>query len=238
MSMSKAKLVEALLNLELYGTESGAISAWAAAWKEFFSNAFANFTQGNPSYVTDQTTTLKIGVNSILGSSDVSGTWVKVECLLTNEFENCEVQYDTQNYIVTSDLLGQSAPPSTTTTDYEVTDTAIIVSALDTPEAAMASAMVGLSVEDEAGNELEDGVTAWWNELVTNPSSYFTNATAVTAPSGLSSLASDLETSFDENIAEDPPISKEDAIDNVADDFIAANTGGTVTISSVTKTIE
>lgn len=238
MSMSKAKLVQALLSLELYGTESGAIAAWAAAWKEFFSNAFANYNQGVPSNVTDQSINLKIGVNSILGSSDMSGTWVKVECLLTNGYENCLVQYDSQNYIITSDLLGQTAPPSTAIIDYEVTDTAVIVSALTTPEAAMVSAMVGLSVEGEAGNKLEDGITAWWSELYANPSSYFTNATAISVPLGLPGLASDLETSFEENLAEYPLISREDAVDNVADDFIAANTGGTVTISSVVKTIE
>jgi len=237
MSMSKAKLVDALSDLELYGDESGAIAGWAAAWKSFFSNAFAKYTQDFPTYVVDQTTALKIGVNSILGVVAIPGSWIKVECLLTSEFEICESSYDTQNYIETVSLLGQ-VTPSTMVTDYRVTDAAIMGTDLDVPEAAMVSAMTGLSDENEAGNKIQAGVVAWWDELENNPEDYFLGATAIVAPAGLLGLAAALDTSFAENLAIDPPITKEDAIDNVADDFIAANTGGTVTIDAVTKLIE
>ena len=228
--MTKARLKDFLLALDSYEDEASVISAWGAAWSDFFSVASAFSATANPSYVTDETTVIKIGVNSLLGSSDNSGSNVVVTCIPTGEAQNLVSQYDTANFIRTTELLGQS-PVSTTLTDYEIALPAFVVesAALPTAQAAFEAALDGISDENAADNKLAAALTAWWADMQANPSNYFIGASAITPPSALSSLAADLQTAFDENnedIESLGTITSDQALDRVAQALVDGNTGG------------
>ena len=178
----------------------------------------------------DETTQIKIGVNSLLGSSNSSGTNVVVTCLLTGSTENLSSQYDTANFIRTTGLLGQSSV-STTLSDYEclLPNKLINDSALGAPESAFNASLVGVTGEDKAAEKIAAAVDAWWAELQANPSTYFSSASAIIPPTTLSSLENDLQSAFDANndfIEANGNITNDQALDTVANALMAGTLGG------------
>lgn len=87
---------------------------WVAEYYE------ATTEQANPEAVTDLGATLKLTLDTLLGTDNRAGASVRVRCLLTGSAETLTSTWDgTQNCVTTTALLGQTVP-STTTTDYAV----------------------------------------------------------------------------------------------------------------------
>lgn len=228
--MTKARLKNILLTLEPLTEESEVIDAWGDAWSQFFEVAAAESTVANPSYITDETTVLKIGVDSLLGTGDNTGTNVLVTCISTGEIENLVSQFDTANFIRTTGLLGQSSV-STTLTDYEVylTGLGIEVSALSVAKAALKDALDGLSGSNAAAEKLFDGLIAWWADLQAKPTNYFPTASAIIPPTALSTLQADLQSTFDDNNADIESLgtlTSDQALDRIAQTLVDGNSGG------------
>lgn len=229
--MTKDRLKGILLNLDKYSDEPDVIDAWAASWRLFFEVAAAESSVAVPSYVVDETTQLKIGINSLLGVANNSGNDVLVTCNITGESQLLVSAFDTENYVRTVDLLGQTSPSSTTLSDYAVSlpGKSIEISALGTPESAMKSKLDGVTQTNAAAAKFAAGVTAWWDELEANPATYFTTASGIVPPTALSSLESDLQAAFDQNNADidaNGNITNDQAMDRVAQAFVTGNTGG------------
>lgn len=97
-----------------------------------------------------------------------------------------------------------------------------------TAKAAMALAMAGMCASGAAATKVQAGIVAWWDTLVASPGSYFTGASSITKPSGLTSIASDLPAQFTLNEAE---TTKAAACDRLATFFAGKNAGGSANIS-------
>lgn len=228
--LTKARLKTLLLNLGNYLTEADVIDAWSDAWEEFFSVASAQSSNAVPSYVTDETTTLKIGVNSLLGTGDNSGTNVVVTFNATGYSRNLVSQYDTANFIRTTGLLGQFLP-STILNDYDIRLPGMVieVSALSTAKNLFKDALNGITGTNAAAGKLAKALEVWWDDLQANPSTYFSGASAIIPPTGLITLQVDLQDVFDENsevIENLGTITSDQALDAVAQALIDGNTGG------------
>ncbi len=241
MTQNKLKLLLLGLSSTLSSVdveEADVIDAWTDVWSEYFAVAsLSTNTEASASYAVDQTTTLKIGVNSYLGASDLTGTNITVSCTATGASEVLVSAFDTQNYVITTGLLGQDIP-STSGSAYKVLTTFSPTNMVDL-KAAMSAAMVGLTVDDAFSNKLSAGINALWDEIVGSPSDYFAGATAVAKPSGitLSGLEDSIDDAIDANrvIFETPPdydITDEEAMDNIAQELNDANTAskGTATV--------
>lgn len=97
----------------------------------------------------------------------------------------------------------------------------------------MASAMTGLSTSGPAA--VQAGIDAWWTAMVNSPGTYFSGATAVAKPSGLTSIASGMEASvFVPNRLE---ATKAAAMNRLATYLHGLNAGGTATIGGTPRTI-
>lgn len=235
--MTKARLKNLLLALDSFADEASVISAWGSAWSGFFSVAAANSATGDPSYVTDETTVIKIGVNSLLGSSDNSGTSIVVLCIATGSTETLVSQFDTANFVRTTGLLDQS-PVSTTESDYEVSIPGLLIesSALSTAQSALEYALNGISGANAAATKLKDGLEAWWADMQANPTTYFLGSTGVIPPTALSTLDTELQAVFDENnddIESLGTITSDTALDRVAQALVDGNTGGILEMPGV-----
>ena len=143
--------------------------------------------------------------------------------------------FDTQNYVVTTGLLGQDTP-SISNSAYTVIST-FSPTNMTSLEAIMSAALVGMTADDAFAGKLSAGINAWWDELVGSPSTYFAGATAVAKPSGitLSGLEDSIDDAIDANnliIDSTENITDEEAMDNMATELNNANTAvkGTATI--------
>lgn len=228
--MTKGRLKSLLLSLGSFTDEASVRSAWGTAWSEFFEVASVDSSSAIPNYVNDEITTIKIGVNNLLGASNQAGTSVVVTSQVTGLYQTLISQYDSANFVRTVDLLGQSSA-STVLTDYVVIQlgTNIEISAFSAAQAKLETALQGISGSNAAATKLQAGLIAWWGELQANPSAYFVGASSITPPSVLSSLAVELQAVFDQNnddIEAAGTITSELALDRIAQALATGNTGG------------
>lgn len=94
-------------------------------------------------------------------------------------------------------------------------------------EAAMLLALVGMTDLNQAATKVQDGLTAWWAAIAGGLTTSFAGATAITPPD-MSSIATDLQTAFDANLA--ALLNLADAADEIATVIhAAALDGGSVT---------
>jgi len=101
-------------------------------------------------------------------------------------------------------------------------------------KADMAAAMITPFASD-GKNAVQAGIVAWWSRLSGSPGSYFTGASAIAAPAGLSSIASSMNASvFVPNKSE---TTKPPAMDRMANFLDGKNAGGTATIGGTPRTI-
>lgn len=239
--LTQERLELLLLGIDPTLEESDIIEEWTGVWSDYFSAAsLSTNTEAVASYVVDQGTTLKIGVNSYLGASDLTGSSITVICNPTGASEILTSQFDTQNYVVTTGLLGQETP-STTIGDYTVITT-FTAANITTLEGLMAAELAGITGADQFKVKLSAGINAWWDELASSPSTYFTGATLVSRPSGmtLSGLEDSIQDAIDANniiIASTGNITSEEAMENIAKELNDANTGGSATVGGTPYTI-
>lgn len=73
-----------------------------------------------PAGVSDLTTHLRFDLTPLLGSLDESGHEIRVVYLPTKTVQTRVSQFDGVNFVTSVDLMGQSAPPSTSLNDYRV----------------------------------------------------------------------------------------------------------------------
>lgn len=106
-------------------------------------------------------------------------------------------------------------------------------SPINTAKAAMAAAMSGMCASGAAAAKIQAGIIAWWGALAASPGSYFTGASSITAPAGLTGIAAGLPALFDLNKLE---TTKAPACDRIATFFHDQNAGGSADISGA-KTI-
>jgi hypothetical protein len=127
----------------------------------------------------------------------------------------------------------------------------VVVSALRTttapatnnPKAAMKTAMAGLNSPGGADGALQSAIQAFWTQLATDPAVYFTGATQITAPSGLSGIGADLLKVFPVNQSE--AVTSTVGLDRIAKGhgpvssvgLHSLNLGGTAKIASVDQPI-
>lgn len=97
----------------------------------------------------------------------------------------------------------------------------------------MANAMTGLSTSGPAA--IQAGIDAWWTAMQGAPSTYFSGATAIAKPAGLTSIASGMEASV--FVANRLETTKAAAMDRLANYLHGLNAGGTATIGGVARTI-
>jgi len=232
--LTKERLKSLLLTLEPSMDEDSVITAWTTLWKDYFKVASAESEESNPSNVSIDGDYLRIGVNSILGPSDLSGSSVVVSCSLTGKADNLSSDFDTENFIMTNDYLGQSSP-SINIDDYLVSfpNMLIIQTNLSDLENMMANALSGIIQPDAGAGKLKAGIQAWWQGMANVPSNFFANATEVIAPSKLSDLSEDLQEVFDENVSANPPLTADEAVEKVAEIINIDNLGGIIKINDL-----
>ena len=148
MTMSQATLKTELVNMDLYGEESLAVAAWAAAWSTYFADAETN---GIP----------------------------------------------------------------------------IESAALPAAEAAMASALLGMSGSGAGAGKIQAGIQAWWGAMVAAPTAFFPACILIVPPAGLSGIEAALQPVFDSNTS--GGVSEDAAYNAVAGVFHSANLGGEAT---------
>ena len=241
--LTKNLLKSLLVNISLNYVEpydANVALTWSQTWASYFQmSSLDSTTSYNPSYITDMATYLKVGVNTITGAGDSTGTSISIMCNLTNETGIFLSSFFSDNYIETDDLLGQSSV-STLVGDYTIVSQ-LSPTNISVLTSVMSSAMVGITSDGSFAGKLSDGIEAWWSEMESNPSDYFPSATAVTKPSGiLSGLENTIQSAIDYNndyIELNGNISKEDAMDKLADVIHTANSGGTATIGGSDYTI-
>ena len=241
--LTKANLKNLLINMPLdYVDDSDApvVEAWVNLWSEFFSPASLSSTTAYvPDSVADMTTYIKIGVNSLLGAGDASGSNVSVVYITNGGAGVFISEFSSVNYISTEDLMGQE------TVDTDVNNYRILTQLTTTNmaalQAAMSSSLAGISGTNAFASKLAAGISSWWTTMEGSPSDYFPSATAVTKPSGVSSgLESTIQSAIDYNnayIAANDTISTEDAMDKLAEEIFNANSGGYATIGGSDYTI-
>ena len=229
--MTQARLKLLLLTTDFYNEEAGVILAWSSIMSDYFSAAsLSSNVAASPSYVIDQGATLKIGINSYVGAGDVSGSSITVICNITGASDVLISAFDTQNYIITNNLLRQEpGPPSIANPHYTIITT-FTSAQLTVLRSIMAAQMVGIIADGAFTEKLANGIIAWWDELIANPGTYFTGATVVSAPTGVSivdALKDSIQDALNTNngiiIATDE-LSAEDAMDNIATELNDANT--------------
>jgi len=232
--LTKERLKNLIMSFETCMDEQTVIDAWTNTWREYFQVASAESEILEPSNILVETDTLKIGVNSILGLVDKSGSFVVISCSLTGESDNLVSEFDTENFIRTKDFLGQSSP-SVDVEDYLISfpNMLILQTYLDDLESNMASALIGIIQSDAGADKLQAGIQAWWQGMINVPSNFFANATEIIAPSKLSDLSEDLQNVFDENVHADPPLTNEEAADSVAEIINIDTSGGIIKIDNL-----
>lgn len=93
---------------------------------------------------------------------------------------------------------------------------------------AMATAMTGLSSSGQGDDKVQAGIEAWWTHIAASPGTYFSGASAIAAPAGLSGIAAALVSIFSTNTA--PGVTTAQACDAIAAELHTRNAGGTATI--------
>lgn len=109
--------------------------------------------------------------------------------------------------------------------DAETNGIPIVPAALPAAEAAMAAALVGMSID--GADKIQAGIQAWWNTMVAAPALFWVGCILIAPPSGLSGISAALQISFDANIS--GQVTKEAAYDAIAGVLHPANLGGTAT---------
>lgn len=106
--------------------------------------------------------------------------------------------------------IGNTVSPSTAITNITNAFDTYIMDAVansisivrpSTAKADMQSAMAALNTSNQGAAAIAAGVTAYWNDIISQHSSTFPTSTAVVAPSGIASLASALQATFNSNAA-------------------------------------
>jgi len=100
------------------------------------------------------------------------------------------------------------------------------VSTVPAAKAAMAAALVGMSVTGAVA--IQAGVAAFWGALAASPTLYFPTATVVTPPPNLATIAAVLVPVFLANTV--GSLSLQDACDAIAAVLHVANIGGSATL--------
>ena len=101
-----------ILSLEINTAGSGITGIW-----EYYDG---NLSLASPDSVTNLGSTLKIVIDSLLGTSERTGAVVRVMSNLTGVYEDLTSQWDgSNNYVETTGFLGQ-ATPSVIASDYTI----------------------------------------------------------------------------------------------------------------------
>lgn len=106
--------------------------------------------------------------------------------------------------------------------------------AIANAKADMDAAMIAPFATDGKA-AVQAGIIAWWDRLVSAPGTYFTGASAIAKPSGLTTIASTMEA--DVFVANRLEATKAAAMDRMAAFLATHNTGGTATIGGTPRTI-
>lgn len=137
--------------------------------------------------------------------------------------------------LVAMDLYGQEAQAvvawaaawSAYFADAETNSIPINPLALPTAEAALASALLGMSGSGAGAGKIQAGIQAWWGAMVAAPSTFWTGCTLITPPPGLSGIAAALQPVFDSNTS--GGVTEDAAYNAIAGVFHPANLGGKAT---------
>lgn len=99
------------------------------------------------------------------------------------------------------------------------------------PKGSMKSSLAGMSTTaagtPQAALKIAAGLSAFWAAMAGGATSFFSGATAITPPAGLATLATTLQTTFDNNKSSNA--TKTAALQAIANDIHAANAGGIAT---------
>lgn len=109
--------------------------------------------------------------------------------------------------------------------DAETNGIPIVPAALPAAEAAMAAALVGMSVD--GADKIQAGIQAWWNTMVAAPASFWVGCILIAPPPGLPGISAALQAAFDANIS--GQVTKDAAYDAIAGVLHPANLGGAAT---------
>jgi hypothetical protein len=159
-------------NFDLSQTFSGGGAAYTYVW-EYYDG---DYNDCEPDVVDIATNPgqLTVELDSLLGTVDISGATVRIQCILTGEYEDCVSTHNgITNIIITTDILGQSVASSD--------PSGYIVGVQWHPINIVTDGTVGFSVA--AGNydlEVEipddDGIYRWANDFTLSvlgtPTSY------------------------------------------------------------------
>jgi len=223
------------LDRESMVDEETTIEAWVDLWCTFFGASYVNQLSDLPTVIEVSGSGLKIGVDSVTGSADATGTPVRVEYKPTEAFDTSVVVFDSANYIEVG-MLGQSGTPSFIPADYALYIAPWNYVNEGHAKNAMREAMSGFL--DEGVLKLYNGINAWWGFIQDTPSNFYQNGTAIELPPNLLNLVADLDTIFIQNTEADPPLTANEAMAAVAEVIVEANTGGVLSVGLLEYDIE
>src|SRR4029077_985573 len=120
-----------------------------------------NYDQGQPTSVTNTGSALLFGLNGVLGTSDMTGTIVRVRSAVTGHFQDIAVVFSAgTNQITTSGVdpfLGQTTP-STLASDY------IVGTAWRTPT-GLVDTTAGLTTSGKVNFPLPQTINQQWTSV-------------------------------------------------------------------------